>query len=366
MLLFFLVVLIGICPGYGMSIPKSLVAGDTVMMLSPSSPPCQLGNEIPFSCPQGFEKNVEDGMAQYGLNVVWGQHCWAVDEYLAGDDKARASDIMAAFLNPKVKAIIATRGGNGAARMLHLLNFTQIAQNPKIVMGYSDVTVVLNSVMTMSGMVTFHGPMGLSNWTTNGPWWKSLVIDKATPVLKSSDPNLPAPYTITSGKGIISCVITAAAVRIKSAVDHLFILYSFSSQIARGKLIGGNLSLLTNILGSIYAPLSNFVGAILFIEDVDEPPYKIDRYLTQLEMFGVLRVVSGVVFGQCTSCTPSDPTTSFTIAQVLRHHLAHLKVPVFANAMFGHIDTQWTIPLGVAAEMDADAQTITLLEPAVQ
>jgi muramoyltetrapeptide carboxypeptidase len=145
---------------------------------------------------------------------------------------------------------------------------------------------------------------------------------------------LPQPYTITSGK-------------------------------ARGRLVGGNLSLVTNILGSLYAPLSNFIGNILFIEDVGEAPVKIDRYLTQLEMFGVLRVVSGIVFGQCTSCTTSS-NNSFTIPQVLNHHFAHLGVPVFANAMFGHIDTQFSIPLGVMAEMDANAFTIKLLEPAVQ
>lgn len=220
------------CVG-GVQLPGRLVEGDTVMMVSPSSPPCQLGNEIPFSCPDGFVKNVELGLRQYGLNVIWGANWLAVDEYLAGTDEQRASDLMAAFLNPKVKAIIATRGGNGAARMLHLLNFTAIQANPKIVMGYSDVTVVLNSVMTQSGMVTFHGPMGLSNWTTNGPFWKSLVMDLATPVLKMlPSQNLPQPYTIKSGK-------------------------------ARGKLIGGNLSLLTNILGSLYAPLANFVGKIL-------------------------------------------------------------------------------------------------------
>lgn len=340
-------------------VPQRLMPGDTVMFLSPSSPPCQVAYS--FSCPDGFmgareeeglagragggrrsiihppppEAAVEKGMAQYGLKVKWGPHSWTVDEYLAGTDEQRAADLMSAFLDPTVKAIIANRGGNGAARMLHLLNFTAIAANPKIVQGYSDVTVVLNSVYQQAGFVTFHGVMGLDDWTANGPAWANLVMSPTTPVLRAQPNNgLPQPYTIRGGK-------------------------------ARGKLIGGNLSLVTNILGSLYAPLKAFVGNILFIEDVDEPPYKIDRYLAQLSMFGVLDVVSGVVFGQCTNCVDKSTNETFTIPQVLQHYLQPLGVPVFAYAQFGHISVQFPVPLGVKAEMDADACTIQLLEPAV-
>lgn len=131
---------------------------------------------------------------------------------------------------------------------------------------YSDVTVVINSIHSQCGFATFSGPMGLSNWTSpQGSFWSDMLMKGAMPVL-SMLPNsgLPAPYTITSGK-------------------------------ARGRLIGSNLSLICNLLGSLYMPLSDFVGNILFMEDVGEAPYKIDRYLTQLEMFGVFNVVSGFV-----------------------------------------------------------------------
>jgi hypothetical protein len=187
---------------------------------------------------------VEAQFSALGLNVVWGKNAFATDHYLAGTDEQRAQDLNEAFASPNIKAIIATRGGEGSARMLHLLNFSSFPA--KIVMGYSDMTAVINSVHQSSGFVTFHGPMGISNWSlaSNGQFFKQVVMDGAA--VNWTSPASANPYTIRPG-------------------------------VAKGKLIGGNLSILTNILMSKYAPLSAFVGNILFIEDVDEQPYKIDR-----------------------------------------------------------------------------------------
>ncbi len=225
-----------------MTLPPRLRPGDTVAFVSPCSPICDL---VTTDCPDGFKASVTAQFASLGLNVVWGKNAFSKDHYLAGDDEERASDLADAFASPNVRAIIATRGGEGSARMLHLLNFSAFA--PKIIVGYSDMTAVLNSVHQSSGFVTFHGPMGISNWslTSNGLYFKQVLMDGA-PVIWTT-PTAANPYTIRPG-------------------------------VAKGKLIGGNLSILTNILASRYAPLSAFVGAILFIEDVDEEPYKIDRF----------------------------------------------------------------------------------------
>jgi muramoyltetrapeptide carboxypeptidase len=221
-------------------LPPRLNPGDTVAFVSPCSPPCYLVSD----CPDGFVKDVEAQFKALGLNVVWGKNAFETDHYLAGTDSERAADLNDAFSSPNIKAIIATRGGEGSARMLQLLNFSSFP--PKIIMGYSDMTAVINSVHQTSGFVTFHGPMGISNWSlaSNGQFFKQVVMDGLA--VNWTTPAAANPYTIRPG-------------------------------VAKGKLIGSNLSILTNILMSKYAPLSAFVGNILFIEDVDEQPYKIDR-----------------------------------------------------------------------------------------
>lgn len=306
----------------GVTLPPQLKPGDTVAFVSPCSPPCDFGLNI--SCPDGFQRYVEQSMAAMGLKVKWGKYAFAKDEYLAGTDEERAFDLTQAFLDPSVAAIVATRGGEGSSRMLHLLNISSFP--PKIIVGYSDMTAVLNAVHTVANVVTFHGPMGISNWTTNGPFWQRLLMDPSPQPVTYVAPSSSQPYVIRAG-------------------------------VAKGKLVGGNLSILTNILGSRYAPLALFEGAILFVEDVDEAPYKIDRYMTQLALHGVLDIVAGVVFGQCTNCVQPAPT--FTIQQILHHHLAHRPYPSFAGAMFGHIDTQITIPIGVPCTINATEFSMT-------
>ncbi len=235
----FVVCLLALCAAT--VLPPRLRAGDTVAFVSPCSPPCDL---VTTSCPEGFMTDVEQQFAALGLNVVWGKSAFLKDHYLAGTDAQRAADLNDAFASPNIQAIIATRGGEGSSRMLHLMNFSSYP--PKILMGYSDMTAVINSVHQSSGFVTFHGPMGISNWslTSNGQFFKQVVMDGLA--VSWTTPASANPYTIRPG-------------------------------VAKGKLIGGNMSILTNILMSKYAPLSAFAGSILFIEDVDEQPYKIDR-----------------------------------------------------------------------------------------
>ena len=139
---------------------------------------------------------------------------------------------------------------------------------------------------------------------------------------------------------------------------------TFRPGVARGRLLGGNLTVLAALVGTPYLP--DFNGAILFIEDVGEQPYRIDRMLTQLSLAGILGKLKGVVFGQCTDCDPGGPSYGgFTLSEVLQQHLEPLGIPAFQGGQFGHVANQYSLPLGIEAELDAGAGTIRLLEPAV-
>ena len=310
--------------------PSRIVAGDTIGLMIPSS-----ANWDPIDVDILLE-----ALAALGLKGKLGAHVFDRYGYLAGRDADRASDLNALFGDPEVKAIHCIRGGWGAARLLPLLDWQMIARNPKILIGYSDITALLLSLHAKSGLVTFHGPNGASEWNRiNVEWlqrvtWQGEAATFANPK-DSTDTIVPSAHrtrTITPGK-------------------------------ARGKLLGGNLTVLTAILGSPYVP--DFTDAILFLEDVQEAPYRIDRMLVQLKLAGILGKLQGVVWGTCSKCTPGEGFGSLTIPDILDDHVRPLGVPAYYGAMFGHIDRQFTLPLGVQVELDADAGTIRMLESAV-
>lgn len=310
--------------------PPRIAPGDTIGLMIPSS-----ANWDPMDIDILLE-----ALAALGLKGKLGRHVYDRYGYLAGRDADRADDLNALFRDPEVKAIHCIRGGWGAARLLPLLDWATIAANPKALIGYSDITALLLSLHAKTGLVTFHGPNGASEWNrTNVEWlqrvtWKGEAVTFANPK-DTSDTIVPSDdrtRTITSGK-------------------------------ARGKLLGGNLTVLTAILGSQYVP--DFTDSILFIEDVQEAPYRIDRMLVQLKLAGILDRVKGVVWGTCSKCDPGEGFGSLTIPDILNDHVKSLGVPAYYGAMFGHVSRQFTLPVGVQVELDADAGTLTMLESAV-
>jgi len=310
----------------GRIIPKRLQAGDTVGFISPASPPYYIYNA------STYKQHVIDTLATLSLKVKFGQYAFVEDGYLAGTDLQRASDVMSMFLDDQVQGIIANRGGWGCNRLINLLDYDAITQNPKILMGYSDLTGLLNAVHEKTGLVTFHGPMGIDRWvdTLNIAGVQQVLLEGKSITMTTANYT-----TLVAGK-------------------------------ASGRLIGGNLSVFSAIVGSPYFP-SISEGSILFIEEVEEAPYRIDRMLTQLSIAGVLDKVSGIVFGSFTKCDPPPPENQgFTLLQVLRQKVGQLACPSFYGARFGHIDEQYTLPIGTMITMDADAGTITMLEPAVE
>ena len=281
-----------------------------------------------------------ENLAALGLRVRFGDHLLDRYGYLAGRDEDRAADINNFFADPEVRAVLAQGGGWGCNRLLPLLDYERIRKNPKIVMGFSDVTGLILGIHAKTGLVTFHGPMGGSSWS-------EFTTDHARRVL-------------FDGEALTMRNLVGDDDRLVQVENRVL---TITPGTARGRLLGGNLTVLTALIGTGYLP--DFDGCILCIEDVHEEVYRVDRMLTQLSLAGVLRQIKGLVFGRCTDCEPESRYGSLTLEEVLADHVAPLGVPAWYGSMIGHIKNYFTLPLGIEAEIDADAGTIKLLEPAV-
>ena len=303
-------------------LPPPLVKGDTVALVSPSA---ATDNRLDLQLSQ-------EVMEALGLRVNTGAHYGARRGHLAGSDEARAADINAAFADDGVKAVICVRGGSGAARVLPLLDYDMIRANPKVLLGYSDITALHNAILARSGLVTFHGPNGTGSWNRFNAdqferlFFKRELMEYRNPVEVGDElvPRRNRTLTIAGGKAI-------------------------------GELVGGNLTVLTALAGSPYLP--DFTGRILFLEDVAEAPYRIDRMLSTLKLMGALDRIAGLVFGECTDCDPGDGYGSLTLDEILDDHIKPLGIPAYRGAMIGHIRQQFIVPVGGKVEMDADAGT---------
>lgn len=276
-----------------------------------------------------------------GLRVRLGRHVTARAGYLAGGDAERAADLMDMFRDPAVRAIFCVRGGYGSSRLLPEMDFAVIRENPKILVGFSDITSLLLALHTMAGLVTFHGPMlagdPATGWTEFTEDWLRRALFAPMPLgLLTGLPGAPPPVTIHGGR-------------------------------AGGALAGGNLSLVAASLGTPYQPDTR--GKILFLEEVGEAPYRIDRMLTQLRNAGVFDGVAGILVGECVGCgTAAAPPDSGLepppVEAVLRDRLGGLGVPVLYGLAVGHGRHLATLPLGVRAVLDATAGFLAVTEAA--
>ena len=263
-------------------------------------------------------------------------------QYLAGSDQQRADDLNGMFADEEVDAIFCVRGGYGSGRLLRDLDYQTIANNPKILMGYSDITAILNAIHVKTGMVTYHGPIAGDNFSSYTYEQFQRILMEPRQVTRIAQP--------------------PAFVQQPGVVERKNRLTPIVPGRAEGKLIGGNLSLLVTLLGTPYEP--DFDGAILFVEDVSEPPYSVDRMLTHLWLTGHLERTAGIVFGKFTDDDYDSNTLS--MEQVLRERCESLGIPTLRGAMIGHIEDQTVVPIGVNARLDVDEGTLKLLEPAVR
>ncbi|MBJ7573863.1 LD-carboxypeptidase [Luteimonas sp. MC1828] len=315
----------------GRLLPVALKRGDTVALVSPSS-------QVDDSFNLQLAREVMEAL---GFKVRTGANYAARRGHLAGSDAGRADDINAAFADRDVKAVICVRGGSGAARLLPLLDYGVIRANPKALLGYSDITALHNAIHAQTGLVTFHGPNGSGSWNSfNADQFRRLFFKRELMqyrnVADAGDELVPRKnrtVTITGGK-------------------------------VRGELVGGNLAVLTALAGSPYLP--DFRGKILFLEDVEEAPYRVDRMFSTLKLMGALDQIAGFIFGECTDCNPGDGYGSLTLQEILDDYILPLGIPAYRGAMIGHIRQQFILPVGGRVELDADAGSFRLLEPVFQ
>ena len=272
-------------------------------------------------------------MEQQGFNVSVGQTVNKTFGYLSGSDEDRANEFNDFVSNPLIKAILFVKGGWGCGRVLDKIDYQGLKKNPKIILGFSDMTSLLNAIYQKTGLITFHGPVGNSSWekfSLNS--FQDMVCHGGVSFRKPELPQLQSFSTWQSGE-------------------------------ATGELIGGNLTVFCSLLGTPYWP--SCAGKILFLEETHEEPYRIDRMLNSLRLAGVFDEISGVVFGQFNDCNAEKPLESFTLEEVVHHQLKGYSFPVIWGAPIGHVKEKWTLPIGAQVRMKAEELSLKLMHSAV-
>lgn len=307
--------------------PKRLKAGDHVGLITPGS----------YIADEALQKAVQN-LEHFGFKVELGKNIRSQRGFNAGTDAERLDDLHTMFKNKDIKAIWCARGGYGCSRLLPQINYKLIQNNPKVVIGYSDITALIQAIFLKTGLVGFHGPVGASEMT------KFTQREFSAVVMEGNSPH----------------VIQLPQERIQ---EKEFQVYSIEKGKARGELMGGNLSLLAALAGTNFQ--TNLRGKLVFLEDVGEKPYRIDRMLTQLRQSYPLKEANGIILGVFSGCEAKEGDLSLSLKETLMDRLLDLNLPCFYGFPFGHIDNNCTLPVGIQAEMDTEKQTITLLESAV-
>ncbi len=292
--------------------PAILRKGSRVGVISPAGPV--------------REDEIRDGLEMlesYGLDVRVGAHIFGKRDYLAGEDEIRLFDLHAMFEDREISAIFCSRGGYGTLRLLDRIDYSLIKDNPKIIVGYSDITALLMAIYKHTGLVTFHGPM-VRDFTGDGQGNLRYLID-------SLFSGRPAGLDIAQGK----------------ALGH---------GKAKGPLVGGNLSILCHMVGTPFLP--SFKGCILFLEETGEPLYRIDRMLTHLKLSGLLKDIKGLVAGTFDDCGKTED-----IERLLKDVVYDLGIPAVTGFPAGHGKNNMTIPFGVAALLDTGKMTLSFTDP---
>jgi muramoyltetrapeptide carboxypeptidase len=312
--------------------PPRLRPGDTVGLIAPAA----------YVADLAALERLEATVRSFGLVPKRAPNLLTRVGYFAGTDRERAASVNAMYADGEVRALFAVHGGWGCQRILPWLDYDLIDAHPKLLIGSSDITALHLALADRTRCPTIHGPNAAHSWSEYPrESFRRLVFEGEAPTYTltapGADPQGPMSWPVKT----------------------------YRPGRARGRLLGGNLSVLSAMVGTPYLP--DFRGAILFLEDTNEAEYRIDRMLTQLAQGGVLPAVAGVAFGQCTNCRNPVPTyTGYDLDQVLHHHLAPLGVPAFRGALIGHIAQQISLPVGIPAEIDAARGSLRILNPAVR
>ena len=314
----------GLMKDHGPRIPPRLIANALIGVVAPASPPSDPGK-------------LERGIAYLeskGYRILRGVSLDKRLGYLSGDDELRARDVQDMFMHPDVGAIFCSRGGFGATRILDLLDYRLIARHPKIFVGFSDITALHMALLRKARLVSFAGPM------------VAAEMEKAMDV--STSEALWSLVTKTRVRTILSpqLMMRSRTVRAGSC---------------EGTLIGGNLAVLMSLMGTPYEP--RWDNAVLFLEDIGENTYKIDRMFSQLKHAGVLALISGLLLGAFTAIPDDQPNRE--LDEVIREYIRPLTIPVLADVPFGHIVPKLTLPMGSVVRIDTGRKRITVLHRVV-
>ncbi len=265
-----------------------------------------------------------------------GQHVRDQHGYLAGKDEDRVADLNAMFRDPEVDAIFCTRGGYGTPRLLDKVDYAAIAADPKLLVGYSDITALQLAILAKTGLATISGPMvavefgiGIDPFTEENFW---PLVNATEPLVKMTAEDGP--------------------------------LEVLQEGTVTGQIISGNLAMICALLGTDFLP--DFAGAILVLEEVGEDPFRIDRMLSQMRLAGLLSQVAGLVLGQFSGCRADEGKDSLTIEQIFAELTGGLSIPILANLPYGHVPVSYSVPLGVLGRLDSKSGSLQLLTPCVR
>lgn len=307
--------------------PKRLKSGDLIGLISPASSPHDLTR---------INKSVEY-LEKIGYKVEVGKNVGSVNGYLAGSDEQRLEDLHYMFKNKNVKAIFTLRGGYGSARLLDKIDYTLIKNNPKIFVGYSDINALQMAFYTKCGLITFAGPMAAVDFYdeispfTEELFWRIVTSDKK--IGRIENPNKEKIFVLKKGR-------------------------------AEGRLLGGNLSILTSLMGTDYLP--KLKDSILYFEEINEPPYRIDRMFNHLRLSKMLKGIRGIILGRFVECYETDTEkATLTLNEVVLDYFNSVKMPVVYNFKHGHIKDNITLPYGIKCVLNASRGFFEIPESAV-
>lgn len=312
-------------------LPKRLKKGDTIGLIAPgySVKPNVLDDAKKALRAMGFKPYHTDRLiGNYG--------------YFSNTDSERAKDLNEMFSNPEIDGILCARGGYGCTRILHLIDYDTIKRNAKVMIGFSDVTALLNGILKETGLIGFHGPVGS---TLNDPY----SMEQLRKVVMHPKNNL----TIKN--------VELQDLTLKT--DPEYERYTVTEGTATGKLVGGSLTLVNALIGTPHE--IDFTDALVCLEDVEEAPYRIDRMLTQLIEGKTFTKAAGIIFGVCAGCNATTNSDSFSLKEVIMDRIQPLHIPAVYGMSFGHVENNFTFPIGINAKLNTQEMTLQLLEQAV-
>ena len=294
-----------------MRLPPPLSSGACVALVAPSGP-LRSRDELNVAVAQAHA---------FGWEARVGEHALATNGYLAGSDAQRLHDLNTALADTDVDAIWCLRGGYGAMRLLDGLDVDAMRRRPRALIGYSDITALHAAFSGAADVITYHGPTARSPLTE----FSRASLERAVVTQRDPCGVMPGATVVRPGR-------------------------------AEGRIVGGNLALLAALCGTRFAP--DYTDAILILEDIGEPTYRIDRMLCQLALSGAFKRLAGIVYGRFTDGTDPADESSCGLGDVMREVAERAQVPAISGAPIGHIDDQWTVPIGAMAELDADKGTL--------